>query len=103
MLKSETTIRRELRAVKLARSRLRRSDFGEESRYYRGEQLDAVEAALQWALGEVNQDFPKRRPGQPMWAHKPPASQRPLVWLMDAECDDANAKAGLLERRKDKR
>lgn len=103
MVKSETTIRRELKAVQIAESRLRRSDFGEVTQYYRKEQLDAVEATLKWALGQINRVTPHRRPGLPQWADMPPASQRPLAWLMDIEFDDANAKAGLMERRKDRR
>ncbi len=103
MVKSETTIRRELRAVKIARGRLRRGDFGEESNYFGPEQLRAIEATLKWMLGHVNNVRPQRRPGLPQWVSMPSASQRPLAYVLDKEGDDANAKAGLMERRKDKR
>ena len=102
MVKSETTIRRELKAVKIAQDRLSRNDLPATFEL-RVHQLVAIEATLKWALGQINKPFPQRLNGGPCWSILQPACQRPLAYILDTEGNEANAKAGLMERRRDKR
>lgn len=69
MVKSETTFRRELKAVQAA---LKDDDLliGER------EELIAVKATLQWALGKHNIECHGIPP-------KPPESRRPALWVTD--------------------
>lgn len=103
-MKSETTIRRELRAIEIALSRLCRSHFKDDSAYIENRAgLLAARATLRWMLGKINQIAPLRLNGRPTWGCIKSASQRPLVYILDKNDSEINAKAGLYDRRKDKR
>ncbi len=74
MVKSETTIRRELKAVRTA---LKDGEgYGSPGFGSKMHELRAAKATLQWALGQHN----VQHTGIPS---KPPETRRPVLWITD--------------------